>query len=88
MNGSIIWRRNCLDSADVEMGCSDRIMKDSGIFVEACVCDTPLCNEKMGNLQTTTPNYNSSPHLAVPFLNIIFYCTFISLMSIYMYDMK
>ena len=54
INGSVVWKRNCIDGKDMIFGCSERVIPESGIFVDACICDSPLCNEKMGNIPETT----------------------------------
>ena len=68
LNGSIIWRRGCVDSTDLEMGCANRVIQSKGIDVEACVCATSLCNEKMGDLPP-----NGSNKLNIEFMSIFFY---------------
>ena len=70
LNGSIIWRRGCVDSTDLEMGCANRVIQSQGIDVEACVCGTSLCNEKMGDLP---PDNNGSNKLNLEFILIFFY---------------
>ena len=52
------------------MGCANRVIQSKGIDVEACVCDTPLCNEKMGDLP---PDDNGSTKLSFGFISIFFY---------------
>ena len=72
-----------MDSADAVMGCSERLIPDLGIFVEACICDTPLCNEKMGTIGTTTSDPNSSTRLIVSSINIFLYLTLFALRNAY-----
>ena len=59
--GSVTWKRDCIDSTDVIMGCADRLLPNSETIVEACVCDTPLCNEKMGPMPGTTTMEPTTP---------------------------
>ena len=67
INGSVVWKRNCIDGKDMIFGCSERVIPESGIFVDACICDTPLCNEKMGNIpETTTKSSMSTAPSSIP----------------------
>ena len=67
INGSVIWKRNCIDGKDMIFGCSERVIPESGIFVDACICDSPLCNEKMGNIpETTTKSSMSTTTSSIP----------------------
>ena len=67
INGSVVWKRNCIDGKDMIFGCSERVIPESGIFVDACICDSPLCNEKMGNIpETTTKSSVSTTASSIP----------------------
>ena len=54
----------------MEMGCANRVIQSEGIDVEACVCDTSLCNEKMGDIP---PDNNGSIKLKFGSNFVLFY---------------
>ena len=51
-----IWRRNCYKSEDGFFGCkTDNLGNGTHEWdIEICVCHGSLCNEKMGDLPSTS----------------------------------
>ena len=48
------WRRDCRPKEGETFGCSEHKFRGSGITVDECLCDTNLCNSKMGPILTST----------------------------------
>lgn len=58
-----IWRRDCYKSPDDIVGCR-KDNRDNGTHVweiEICVCEEKLCNEKMGEMPTSSTAKTTTP---------------------------
>ena len=54
-DGKTYWRRDCIDSEHMSVGCQKEGI--NGTEIEYCVCKEEGCNKEMGELPTssTTP---------------------------------
>ena len=57
------WWRGCKSDPDKTIGCTQHPFTHEGheFVVDECVCDTPDCNEKMGDVTTSSTAKTTTP---------------------------
>ena len=54
LNGTLQWRRTCKPRGESALGCSEHDAFHGLFKVDECLCQTPLCNENMGTIGSTS----------------------------------
>ena len=59
LNGTLQWRRTCKPLGESPLGCSEHDAFHGLFKVDECLCKTPLCNENMGTIGSTSSSSSS-----------------------------
>ena len=61
LNGTLQWRRTCKPLGESPLGCSEHDAFHGLFKVDECLCKTPLCNENMGTIGSTSSSSSIAP---------------------------